>query len=455
MSSFDKYIKANKIYYKNLSEKKENDINRFLNSFIIIEKLGENGLININHNEQEYRKDDYLWFMYNQKILEKRILEEGGYSTIFLTLTLPSSFHRYSKTTKKYNNKFVEDNTIEKGYQLLNESFRTIYKNFRVNRKHQKIYYCKVFEPHSNFTPHLHSILYVKSELKEALIQHIKNTIKKNSLGQSFDIEEVKDLTRSSSYLLKYVRKNTNAKDKDSFRVFNGWKKAHKIRVFTCSILSGLERFLYKKLKNNTNVTRNLKENPITKILNECNINITTTCKTTNEIKIKSNKVENPKFSIIVKKERVQLKDKKEVDSVKSFIEFLRNDYFYCTKFNKKYEETLFEDIKFCNLVIKTFGINSKNQNLIYEYHSKFFSVNHSNMNNYFKDFELALLGCIKDIHRYRVVDIEIFEHKNNEIIKNYDKKDFFITNASKKQSQIKRIVWEIKEERYIKNINS
>ncbi|MCT7468160.1 hypothetical protein [Aliarcobacter cryaerophilus] len=110
MSSFDKYIKANKIYYKNLSEKKENDINRFLNSFIIIEKLGENGLININHNEQEYRKDDYLWFMYNQKILEKRILEEGGYSTIFLTLTLPSSFHRYSKTTKKYNNKFVEDN---------------------------------------------------------------------------------------------------------------------------------------------------------------------------------------------------------------------------------------------------------------------------------------------------------------------------------------------------------
>ncbi|MCT7469231.1 hypothetical protein [Aliarcobacter cryaerophilus] len=76
-------------------------------------------------------------------------------------------------------------------------------------------------------------------------------------------------------------------------------------------------------------------------------------------------------------------------------------------------------------------------------------------MNNYFKDFELALLGCIKDIHRYRVVDIEIFEHKNNEIIKNYDKKDFFITNASKKQSQIKRIVWEIKEERYIKNINS
>ena len=177
--SFEKYVKNTKAYYKNLSIKKEIDINNFLNNFIIIEKIGLNDLINISHNEQQYRKDDYLWFLYNQKILENKIIEEKGFSTLFLTLTLSSSFHKYSKTSKRKNPKYNESCTIESGYKLLNDSFREIYKNFRVNRQFKKIYYCKVFEPHKNFTPHLHAILYVKSEFKEALIQHIKNIIKK------------------------------------------------------------------------------------------------------------------------------------------------------------------------------------------------------------------------------------------------------------------------------------
>ena len=96
--SFEKYVKNTKAYYKNLSIKKEIDINNFLNNFIIIEKIGLNDLINISHNEQQYRKDDYLWFLYNQKILENKIIEEKGFSTLFLTLTLSSSFHKYYKT---------------------------------------------------------------------------------------------------------------------------------------------------------------------------------------------------------------------------------------------------------------------------------------------------------------------------------------------------------------------
>ena len=71
--------------------------------------MGQNGLINFEHNEANYRKDDYYWFMYNQKILENKIIEEKGYSTLFLTLTLPSSYHKFSKTTKRYNPKFDEN----------------------------------------------------------------------------------------------------------------------------------------------------------------------------------------------------------------------------------------------------------------------------------------------------------------------------------------------------------
>ncbi len=127
MTKFERYVKFKEIEYKKFSVKKEIDINNFLSNFLVIEKMGQNGLINFEHNEANYRKDDYYWFMYNQKILENKIIEEKGYSTLFLTLTLPSSYHKFSKTTKRYNPKFDENNTIENGYKLLVTKLSTIF----------------------------------------------------------------------------------------------------------------------------------------------------------------------------------------------------------------------------------------------------------------------------------------------------------------------------------------
>ena len=450
MTKFDKYIKNKCVEYKNLSLKKEIDINNFLNNFLMIEKMGQKDLINFEHNEAIYRKDDYYWFMYNQKLLENKIIEEKGYTTLFLTLTLPSEFHQFSKTTKKYNHKYNKENTIENGYKLLNSSFRDIYKNFRVNREFKKVYYSKVFEPHKNFTPHLHSILYVKSEFKENLIQHIKNTIKKNKLGKSFEIEEIKDLSRSSSYLLKYIRKNTNVDDSESFRIFNGWKKSHKIRIFTCSILSGLERFLYRKLKNNTTITRDLKENPIVKILNECDIKITTKCKTTKQVKTKTNIVENPKFSIVVEKERVQIKDKKELELVKDYVDYLKNDFWKCAK-NNNFNDCLLYEHKF-DLFTKSFFVdNEKFLNTINNFYYKYFIIDF-NFRTFFKDLEFTLHNCVKNVHTYRVIDLKIFEHINTTLVKKYDKEEYLITNLTKKENRLKRFCWEIKENKKFPN---
>ncbi len=448
MTKFDKYIKNKCVEYKNLSLKKEIDINNFLNNFLMIEKMGQKDLINFEHNEAIYRKDDYYWFMYNQKLLENKIIEEKGYTTLFLTLTLPSEFHQFSKTTKKYNHKYNKENTIENGYKLLNSSFRDIYKNFRVNREFKKVYYSKVFEPHKNFTPHLHSILYVKSEFKENLIQHIKNTIKKNKLGKSFEIEEIKDLSRSSSYLLKYIRKNTNVDDSESFRIFNGWKKSHKIRIFTCSILSGLERFLYRKLKNNTTITRDLKENPIIKILNECDIKITTKCKTTKQVKTKTNAVENPKFSIVVEKERTQIKDKKELELVKDYVDYLKNN-FWKAKDNDSC--LLFCEDKF-DLFTKSFFVdNEKFLNTINNFYYKYFVIDF-NFRTFFKDLEFTLHNCVKNVHTYRVIDLKIFEHINTTLVKKYDKEEYLVTNLTKKENRLKRFFWEIKENKNFSN---
>lgn len=170
----------------------------------------------------------------------------GGYSTLFITLTLPTEFHKYSSYTQKYNKKYKKENMINEGYKLLNKAFRTIYKNFRVNREPEKLFFSKVIEPHKDLTAHLHAIIYVKTEHIEKMIKHIKKTIKNNNLGRN-DIEEIEDITRSSSYLLKYVQKSTNPESEKDFHFFNGWKKKNKIRAFTHSNLD-LERYIFKKL---------------------------------------------------------------------------------------------------------------------------------------------------------------------------------------------------------------
>ena len=57
----------------------------------------------MSHNPLQVSKDNYLWFTFNQKLLEEQIIASGNYATLFLTLTLPSKFHKYSQQTKKYN----------------------------------------------------------------------------------------------------------------------------------------------------------------------------------------------------------------------------------------------------------------------------------------------------------------------------------------------------------------
>ena len=94
-----------------------------------------NEKITLKHDFMQVSKDNYLWFVYNQKLLEEKMITEGGYVALFLTLTLPSSFHQYSKTKKRLNSLFVEGNTIKKGYEVLNQSFREIYKNFKGTSK--------------------------------------------------------------------------------------------------------------------------------------------------------------------------------------------------------------------------------------------------------------------------------------------------------------------------------
>lgn len=238
---------------------------------ILFSNTQKNEAYKLEHDILQKSKDTYLYFFYTQKLLEEKYSNSNDYMAIFLTLTCPSRFHKYSSITQKANPNFDKNITINEAYKLLNSSFREIYKDFKVNRKFEKIEYSKVIEPHKNLTPHLHAILYIKKDFVKNLINHIQNIIKKNEIVEH-KIKVIKDTSRSCAYLLKYIQKTTNPIDEDSFHFFNGWKKINKIRVFTSSA-SILNRAIYKKINSVTKLSSGLKDkNAIENVLENCYI---------------------------------------------------------------------------------------------------------------------------------------------------------------------------------------
>ena len=294
-------------------------------------------------------RDNYLWFVYNQKLLEEKMIHDGGYVALFLTLTLNSSYHSHSHNKRKANPLYQYENTIKKGYELLNQSFREIYKNFKVKRKLEKIYYSRAIEPHKNLTPHLHSIIYVKSEYVAILKNHIKNIVSKNQLGR-YEIDVIKDISRSTSYLLKYINKNTNPKNEENYHFFNGWKKTNKIRVFTISNL-GLERYLFSKINHHTQLSKRLEnKNPISHILQNCNILVSTIDNSTKEIKVKKYENIEARYDVEVKrtrrrKQKVIEVPEKTIDIFLSQNQYLSNKLLHTTLENDKVALNTFNEL--------------------------------------------------------------------------------------------------------------
>ena len=204
--SYNEYLFKQKSFYINKSKEIESKLKDFKSKIKILNKF-TNEQISLKHDYMQVSRDNYLWFVYNQKLLEEKMIHDGGYVALFLTLTLNSSYHSHSHNKRKANPLYQYENTIKKGYELLNQSFREIYKNFKVKRKLEKIYYSRAIEPHKNLTPHLHSIIYVKSEYVAILKNHIKNIVSKNQLGR-YEIDVIKDISRSTSYLLAKIGLN-------------------------------------------------------------------------------------------------------------------------------------------------------------------------------------------------------------------------------------------------------
>ena len=177
--------------------------------------------IDYNHNWEERQR--YLYFTFKIDRLNNVCLKEKRIP-IFLTITLPSVYHTKGKRKNiKYGSISIRD-----GYLQLNYIFRNIIKNFKVDSNYQQLKYVKVIEPHKDFTPHLHSIIWVKEEHLNKLLNYLNRIFRRFDLEQT-DMKILDKADYATVYLLKYVQKGL----KDL--AIRGWAQYWKIRQYTMS----------------------------------------------------------------------------------------------------------------------------------------------------------------------------------------------------------------------------
>lgn len=282
------------IEYAKIAYHRSKKIKKYLdNKKIVNWKTGES--YNIEYNEEWHFRQSYLYNTFRIDYLNKVSIEKG-LVPIFITLTLPSEYH---PSSKKYNSGL----TVHDGYQKLQDIFRSVYKNFKIDKHYVRdLKFIRVIEPHKSFVPHLHALVYVKLEQVKKFLQHIGSIIKNNSLKQT-EIKVLKTEKYASVYLLKYVEKTLSNDD-----VLGGWRIHHQInRVITMSNLNiGIDREIFSKISSFVHYDENQKDlNYFEQILSKIYIIKTTYNKDMTIAKI-SNYGDINKAVYIVKSDKVR-----------------------------------------------------------------------------------------------------------------------------------------------------
>jgi len=223
---------------------------KFYEKLEILDKK-ENCILQKDYDYLYYLKNDYLYYNFVSKALNEMYSSKKDYVAIFLTLTLDTMCHKYKLNKKSkfiLNQKYDEKVTINRGYKILQNFYRTLYKNFRVNHKYIHFDFVRVIEPHGDFTPHLHSIIYIKKEYLSHFYTFLDAQIAKNNYMGKYELEVLQNISRANAYIMKYMQKSfVNTQNEDDLKMFMGWKLKNKIRAFTSSQIL-LHRNVFNKI---------------------------------------------------------------------------------------------------------------------------------------------------------------------------------------------------------------
>lgn len=223
--------------YKKVEEKIRNQ-NTFLSRNYIYDKISgtkiplKDLVISANHNPHRYHA-----------LIQNRIntltseATEQKLKPIFMTLTLPSKYHRYKTNIKT---KKLETNPKYE-YIIPRESVKELTKMFSKLRqdrslkeltKDERIYF-RVNEPHKNGTPHTHILLFVP----KTRIDRVVTAFKRLFNTKANDIQT--NIENATAYIMKYINKTlplskkSNLSTKDKY--MNAWYAKNRIIRFNCS----------------------------------------------------------------------------------------------------------------------------------------------------------------------------------------------------------------------------
>ena len=247
----------------------QNKLDHYLSKLKVLNtKTGE--LISLRNDFKQTSRDNYLWLVFQSIYMQNAMIKEKK-TALFITLTLPSSYHPFRKSGSK--NKSYDP--MLKGGRLLTEAFRSIINDFKVSRVRSRLHFQKVIEPHKTLVPHLHALIYVDTDKVDYLKDHIKRQIKNFGLGNQYDIEVIKDIKRSATYLLKYIKKNLSGECIRTTHLIDGWKRDNKIRIYTYSNMS-IPKYIFQKISRVVKEKIIEGENVLEVIENLCNITVST-----------------------------------------------------------------------------------------------------------------------------------------------------------------------------------
>lgn len=189
-------------------------------------------VISANHNPNRYHA-----------LLQNRIntlttkANENNLIPIFMTLTLPSEYHKFKtdkKTKKLIPNPIYNYKTPREAVKALTKMFSRLRhdRSLKELTKQTRMYF-RVNEPHKNGTPHTHILLFVP----RSNIDRVVTAFKRLFNTKANDIQT--NIENATAYVMKYINKTLplskqeNLTEKDKY--LNAWYSKHRIIRFNSS----------------------------------------------------------------------------------------------------------------------------------------------------------------------------------------------------------------------------
>ncbi|QKJ27578.1 replication endonuclease [Aliarcobacter cibarius] len=235
--------KKNKIYgltlsdYNEVQEKLKKQ-NSFLEYNYIHDKISNTKIplkdlvISANHNPDRYHA-----LIQNRINTLSNEAKEKDLFPIFMTLTLPSEFHKMKmdkKTNALIKNQKYNHVTPKEAVKYLTKMFSKLRhdRSLKELTKDERMYF-RVNEPHKDGTPHTHILLFVPKSSVDRVVTAFKRLFDE----KANDIQT--DIKNATSYVMKYINKTLPLSKKANLSIkekyLNAWYCKNRIIRFNCS----------------------------------------------------------------------------------------------------------------------------------------------------------------------------------------------------------------------------